>query len=123
MQGSLGSLSLRDPSNIQWSRPDVIFGQTTRLYDPNGESGVKQGELGDCYFLGTIAGLAQKSPELLLDMFVFVDDKTGIYAVRMYHNRETRVVVIDDLLPHREGYSEVLFGRSFDKSQVTATIT
>ena len=113
---------MRDPSSIQWSRPDVIFGQTTRLANPNGESGVKQGELGDCYFLGTIAGLALKSPELLMNMFVYADDNVGIYAVRMYHNREMQVVVIDDLLPNRKGYDDVMFGRSFDKSQARAAL-
>ena len=92
MQGLTGCLqALRGltglPSDIKFGRPDEIFGQKTVLANAEGKPGVKQGQLGDCYFLGTMAALALKSPELLINMFVYHNDQHGIYAIQMYHNR------------------------------------
>ena len=106
-----------DGADVRYSRPDEIFGIPTVLAQRNGDAGVKQGSLGDCYFIGTIAALALKSPELLMNMIMYSDDKAGIYGIRMYHNSKMEIIVVDDLLPNIEGQSDVLFGRNFDKSQ------
>ena len=60
---------------------------------------IKQGLLGDCYFLSILSALAEV-PERIMKMFV--TDRTnehGIYAVVMKKNGESKEVVIDDYFP------------------------
>lgn len=47
---------------------------------------IQQGQLGDCYFLSSIAALVNYYPELLSEMFLFDINPTGLYAVRLFND-------------------------------------
>lgn len=79
------------------------------LVDQNGEvhifqgyiepSDIKQGQIGDCYFLSSIAALAER-PDRIRNMFLNDDaNDYGVYGSVMYKNGIKMCVVIDDLIP------------------------
>ena len=60
---------------------------------------VKEGSLGDSWFLGAVASLAEK-PQLLEKLFVNkIYNEEGIYRVRLCKNGEWQSVTIDDYFP------------------------
>jgi hypothetical protein len=62
---------------------------------------VHQGAVGDCYFVGTLAEIAQESPAAINNMFVVNGD--GTYGVRFYQNGTSRYVTVDSQLPTYAG--------------------
>ena len=73
-------------------------------------SDIKQGLLGDCYFLSILSALAEV-PERIMKLFI--TDRTneyGIYAVKVWKNGELKEVVIDDYFPCQ--YDEPCFSKA-----------
>jgi hypothetical protein len=58
---------------------------------------VVQGEVGDCYFLSTLAETALKNPSAITSMFIVNGD--GTYTVRFYNNGKADYVTVDSQLP------------------------
>jgi hypothetical protein len=52
------------------------------LFDGIDPSDIKQGSLGVCYMLATLATLAQ-SPQRIKDLFVFYDKALGFYVIKL----------------------------------------
>ena len=78
------------------------------LFGSNGVTpeDVRQGALGNCWFLSAAAALAEEPGRI---ESVFVNDKAsknGIYAVNFYTLGVPHTVIIDDYLPIREVYNE-----------------
>jgi Calpain family cysteine protease/Bacterial pre-peptidase C-terminal domain len=57
---------------------------------------VKQGGLGDCYYLATLASIAQEKPSYLSNMFIDNGDNT--YSVRFFNNGVADYVTVDKYL-------------------------
>eukprot|EP00347_Sterkiella_histriomuscorum_P017724 403348238 len=73
-------------------------------------SDIRQGLLGDCYFLSCLSVLAENPKRI---MKLFVTDKVndyGVYAIRICKNGEWKEVVIDDRIPCFQG--EPAFSKS-----------
>lgn len=62
---------------------------------------VKQGAVGDCYFVATLGETALKLPSAIQSMFVVNGD--GTYGVRFYQNGTARWVTVDSQLPTYNG--------------------
>jgi hypothetical protein len=62
---------------------------------------VRQGAVGDCYFVAALAELAQESPSAISDMFIVNGD--GTYGVRFFQNGAARYVTVDSMLPTYSG--------------------
>ncbi|MCC7529742.1 MAG: hypothetical protein IT342_14560 [Candidatus Melainabacteria bacterium] len=86
------SQSLGDKTDAKLSKMDFLIRKTweNQIEDPNlyaqemdekGVSmyGIQQGIMGDCYFVASIAAVAQMSPETIKQMIV--DNKNGTYTV------------------------------------------
>eukprot|EP00002_Diphylleia_rotans_P028577 TRINITY_DN5776_c0_g1_i1.p1 TRINITY_DN5776_c0_g1~~TRINITY_DN5776_c0_g1_i1.p1 ORF type:complete len:541 (+),score=95.86 TRINITY_DN5776_c0_g1_i1:104-1624(+) len=74
---------------------------TISIFHPDGikPDNVRQGRLGDCWFLSAAAVLAER-PELVRRLFLTQTlQREGVYAVRLFHNGEWQVVIVDDLIP------------------------
>jgi calpain-15 len=101
---------VREFRRIKWIRasevPDLIDRQEGSLEVFKGgvhPDDIKQGSLGDCYFLSPLSVLSE-NPDRIRKLFV--TDKAnqfGVYAVRIFKNGEWKEVVIDDYIPCLDG--------------------
>lgn len=58
---------------------------------------IKQGMVGDCYFLATLSSIAQEKPSYIQDMFIDNGDNT--FTVKFLHNGVNEYVTVDRYLP------------------------
>jgi calpain-15 len=64
---------------------------------------IRQGELGDCYYLSSISSIANKYPQSIDDLFITKKtNEYGIYAVYLCIDGFWRVVMVDDLFPCKD---------------------
>lgn len=57
---------------------------------------IKQGKLGDCYFLSAISVLGD---ELVKEVIIDFDVQVGVYMFRFFWEGEEQIVIIDDWIP------------------------
>eukprot|EP00828_Plagiopyla_frontata_P014260 TRINITY_DN1876_c0_g1_i3.p2 TRINITY_DN1876_c0_g1~~TRINITY_DN1876_c0_g1_i3.p2 ORF type:complete len:261 (-),score=27.10 TRINITY_DN1876_c0_g1_i3:1164-1946(-) len=105
-----------DWNNFQWKRPHQFFDGNFQLFikslqtfqnKPNISNSVpgiepddiKQGQLGDCYFLASLSAIAE-FPSRIKRIFVTRKiNNFGIYSVKLCHFGEWKTVVVDDYFP------------------------
>ncbi|AFY83838.1 DUF4114 domain-containing protein [Oscillatoria acuminata] len=58
---------------------------------------VRQGYLGDCYYLAALAGIAMQDSQKIEEMFI--DNGDGTYTVRFFNNGTADYVTVNRLLP------------------------
>jgi hypothetical protein len=58
---------------------------------------IRQGGIGDCYFLSSLAETALKNPTAITSMFIVNGD--GTYTVRFMHGTQAAYVTVDSQLP------------------------
>ena len=81
------------PSELVSSHPKLWGGQNVRPDD------VKQGSLGDCWFLASASAIAEY-PDRIKKIFVNNDySYNGIFEMKMFAGGEEKSLVIDDRLP------------------------
>ena len=85
---------------LTWRRPEEFWGAGGFvLYDKIEINDIKQGILGDCYFLSCLSAIAE-TPERIKKIFITQQvNEAGIYAVQFYINGERKEVVVDDYFP------------------------
>ena len=73
------------------------------LFGANGPSytDVRQGEIGDCYFLASLAEIAMQNPTAITSMFIVNGD--GTYTVRFFNGSQAQYVTVDQQLPTTSG--------------------
>jgi Ca2+-binding RTX toxin-like protein len=74
-----------------------------RLFTGPGPSSsdVRQGNVGDCYWLASLGAVARKDPQRVRDMFT--DNGDGTFTVRIYKNGHAEYVTVDTELPVNAG--------------------
>lgn len=89
---------------IQWRRPCDFMtlkkGEKIQVFDKSIEpSDIKQGQLGDCWFMCSISSLAER-PALVRNLFITQQyNDEGVYRLRLFKNGEWVEVTIDDYIP------------------------
>lgn len=83
---------------LGWARPDEIFkGAKYSVYDhdihPND---IKQGMLGDCYYLSAIAAIAEQEDRIKKLFLARKTNSEGVYCVALCINGMWEDVVLDD---------------------------
>ncbi|KAG2392806.1 hypothetical protein C9374_011531 [Naegleria lovaniensis] len=91
-----------EPSAVHWMRPkDFCKGSLKpELFLAGIEpADIRQGRVGDCYFLGAIA-VAALHPKLIKALFIpSAYNEYGIYQIRLFYNGMWREIMIDDYVP------------------------
>jgi hypothetical protein len=101
--------SIYDTSNVSeypldevavWKRPHEFMNGRPVLFEDNIDpNDIRQGSLGNCWFLAAIASLAE-NPALVRRLFITDEyNDFGIYQLRICKNGEWVVVTIDDYVP------------------------
>lgn len=81
----------------------------------------RQGQLGDCYFIASLASIADKNPDAVRNLFI--DNSDGTYTVRFYVDGKTDYVTVNRRLPSSTGqlrYSG--YGQSITSTSTTLWI-
>ncbi|MCQ2820705.1 MAG: calpain family cysteine protease [archaeon] len=89
---------------VEWKRASDIFkGKPYYIFEGEIEpNDIIQGELGDCYFLSSLAALAE-FPYLVYDLFFYKKTHPeGYFEIKVYIDGRQRVVVIDDYFPTKK---------------------
>lgn len=100
-------------SEVEWKRPKDIFeGANYTLFETNVSiDDIKQGSLGNCYFLAAISSLAE-TPQLVLQLFRSMKvSEAGIYEVILRIDGEWQIVLVDDYIPVTKGTNNPLFAK------------
>ncbi|CAK60734.1 unnamed protein product (macronuclear) [Paramecium tetraurelia] len=106
---SLGNVG----TNFEWKRLTEIWKNAQifqkDLYHSNNELGVhtlvsprdiKQGSLGDCYFLSSLGSIASKHPDKIFDLFQTpILNPYGIYGVWLCIQGVWKLITLDDYVP------------------------
>lgn len=84
---------------IQWRRPQEFFKGDYKIFDVIEPNDIKQGKLGDCWFMCALASLAER-PELVERLFITKDKSPeGFYQVKFCKSGEWVRVTVDDYFP------------------------
>ena len=96
-----------------WLRPDDIYGEGNFAVfkgkiEPND---IKQGQLGDCYFLSTLASIAEK-PNRIKKLFCTTEvNEAGCYGIKICDMGEWKTIIVSDEIPCHGDYKEPIFTR------------
>jgi len=98
-----------------WRRPHEIMDcsyDEIKVFDTIDVNDISQGELGNCYFLASISGLAE-TPERIKSIFQSqVANKNGKYSMRFFVQGAPVIVTVDDRFPcSKESPHRPLFGK------------
>ena len=87
-------------NQIGFARASEIFGNKYKLFSEKIEmDDVIQGQLGDCYFLSSVANLC-KFPSLIMRLFKTKEtNKDGFYEIILHIDGKPQIVIVDDYLP------------------------
>ena len=78
---------------------------------------IRQGAVGDCYFVATLAEVALRTPSAITNMFIVNGD--GTYTVRFFNNGVSHYVTVDSYLPTNAAGQLIYAGRGM-KYNVTS---
>ena len=98
--------------NIEWRRASTIFPPGYKVIDKIEIDDIKQGGLGDCYFLSAISALAEFPCLIKHILRTSKVNSSGYYEVVMYIDSVWQIVVIDDYFPVFKGTKDLAFTRT-----------
>lgn len=84
---------------VSWRRINDILPRCKFVSDNFAPSDILQGKIGNCYFLSSLAGLAEKSYRIINIFPNRQINENGIYMARILHKGVFQQVVIDDYFP------------------------
>lgn len=86
---------------VHWRRPHEFMENPVVFENDVDPNDIKQGQLGDCWFLSALSSLAER-PGMVKRLFITQEyNKEGIYKIKICKNGEWVVVTIDDYIPCR----------------------
>eukprot|EP00817_Percolomonadidae_sp_ATCC50343_P000860 CAMPEP_0117419486 /NCGR_PEP_ID=MMETSP0758-20121206/1030_1 /TAXON_ID=63605 /ORGANISM="Percolomonas cosmopolitus, Strain AE-1 (ATCC 50343)" /LENGTH=291 /DNA_ID=CAMNT_0005200563 /DNA_START=687 /DNA_END=1559 /DNA_ORIENTATION=+ len=105
----------RYAEKIEWRRVSDIFkGQSYRMFYEGIEADdIRQGALGDCYFLSAIAAVANRRPESIQKLFL-TQEVNNIYEVAFCKGGRWQRVVVDDYIPTYSWGTHPCFSQNHD---------
>jgi hypothetical protein len=86
---------------VQWRRPHEFMDHPVVFEEDIDPNDIKQGQLGDCWFLSALSSLAER-PGLVRRLFITQEyNPDGVYQIRLCKNGEWVTVTVDDYIPCR----------------------
>lgn len=103
---------------VEWKRPHEIYTQDEpKLIKDNTKPGdVKQGELGDCWLLGSFLCLATND-KLLQNLFFRDGIQYGYAVFQFFKNGKWQFVIVDTRIPYNPTTKGPLYGHCSDPQE------
>ncbi|KAH3732266.1 CL-2 protein [Pelomyxa schiedti] len=95
---ALQALNHTRTAGVVWKRPCQYTSKPSLFLSGTCADDVIQGDLGDCWFLGALATIANR-PDLIKQLIVCEHPEMGFYIFRFFKEGAWRLVYIDDRLP------------------------
>lgn len=87
-------------SGLVWKRPSELFnGKKYFLYKDINVDDIKQGILGNCYFLSSISAIAEFKERIQKIIIQKEVTDNGQYHVQLFLSGRPKIVIIDDFIP------------------------
>ena len=100
-----------NPDDIEWKRSTEIFAEPQLYEGTISVDDIKQGKIGNCYFLSAIAAMCE-FPRLISQTILSTEVSTdGIYKVLMFIDGEFQIVYVDDYFPCIKGTNVLYFAK------------
>ena len=98
---------------VEWKRPQEIYMQDEPMMIVDGiePADVKQGILGDCWFLGSFMLLGM-NPNLLQNLIVYDGIKSGFAVFQFFKNGKWQYVLVDTRIPYSQARKTPLYAHS-----------
>jgi len=94
---------------LVWKRIEEMYPGDKKVFDSIEPNDIKQGMLGDCYFLSSLSALAENA-QRIQRMFDTADyDYTGCYKLRMFDMGRLAEIIVDDFFPVDPSTGELAF--------------
>tara|TARA_B110000305_G_C19439053_1_gene640737 strand:+ start:193 stop:1578 length:1386 start_codon:yes stop_codon:yes gene_type:complete len=101
-----------DMPNVEWKRPQEIAppdGEPKMYRDSMSPGDIKQGVLGDCWFLGSLL-VQSTNPELLNNLIVHDGIQYGFAVFQFFKNGKWQHVIVDTRIPYNSQTKTPLYG-------------
>jgi hypothetical protein len=105
-----------DMPAVEWKRPQEILpeNEEPRMYrDSMSPGDIKQGALGDCWFLGSLL-IQSTNPELLNNLIVYDGIQYGFAVFQFFKNGKWQYVIVDTRIPYNSQSKTPLYGHCAD---------
>jgi hypothetical protein len=97
-------------NEVKWERISKVMPKAEIFKDSISPSDIKQGFLGDCYFLAGLAALAEK-PDRIANLFLLTErNEINYYSCKILYRGKWLTVDMDDYLPYM--YDKPAFSRA-----------
>ena len=98
-------------TKLEWKRASEIY-ENPVVFDDITPGDIKQGMLGDCYFLAVLSAMAE-FPERIQALFVTKEvNQAGVYLMKFYINGIETPVMVDAYFPCYKGHNQPAFAYS-----------
>ncbi|CAI2385633.1 unnamed protein product [Moneuplotes crassus] len=103
---------------IEWKRLHDLYPESDMdLIKDISVKDVKQGQLGDCYFISTLRGLVGSHPNEIKKIFVNKRiNKSGIYVLRFLIKGHPEFITVDDYVPYCNYSKTLAFAQKVTKN-------
>ena len=103
----------------EWKRASEVYGTGDyRVFDNITPTDIKQGDIGNCYYLSSISSLAE-FPDRVKAIFLTKEvNSAGCYALKFFINGEPEIVVVDDSFPYCNSRNRWAFSRSTKENEL-----
>ena len=106
-----------DQPTVEWKRPqEITEGNCVMSKDGMNPGDIKQGALGDCWFLGSLLILST-NPELLNNLIVYDGIQHGFAVFQFFKNGRWQHVIVDTRIPYNTQSKTPLYGHCTDLSE------
>jgi hypothetical protein len=100
-----------DPSGVVWKRASEVLGTVQLFKDRIEYNDVKQGQIGDCYLISTIASLC-RIPNMIQSLFrTKAADSRGFYEIYYFEDGNKKIMFVDDYFPFNTYYNKFYFAQ------------
>jgi len=113
-----------DPRAVRWLRPAEFCPGKPEVFIGGATAGdVQQGQLGDCWFLGSISVLATRR-KLLQRIFTTTEygAEYGIYSFCIFKDCMWHSIIIDDLIPCLPKRGTPIYAKSADPNELWVSL-